>query len=177
MGGKGANQAVAAARLGAEVTFVACVGNDTFGGEAMKRFQAESIDTSFVRQDGSHPTGTAAIVVDDNAENCIVIVPGANAGLSAADVRRAASVVQQADAVLCQLRRRLRRHWRRSDWLARQASWRFSLRRRSSNCRRNFFASATCAFRTEPKWSVSQGYRFKPSSRHTSRQCHSEHAA
>ena len=103
MGGKGANQAVAAARLGAEVAFVACVGNDTFGGEAIKRYQAEGIDTSFVRQDGSSPTGTAAIVVDDNAENCIVIVPGANAELSAADVRAAASVVQEADAVLCQL--------------------------------------------------------------------------
>jgi ribokinase len=103
MGGKGANQAVAAARLGAEVVFVACVGNDTFGDEAMKRFRAEGIDTSFVRQDGNHPTGTAAIVVDDNAENCIVIVPGANAGLSAADVRTAASMIQQADAVLCQL--------------------------------------------------------------------------
>jgi ribokinase len=103
MGGKGANQAVAAARLGTEVGFVARVGNDTFGGEAIRQYQAEGIDTSFVRQDASLPTGTAAIFVDDDAENCIVIVPGANAELSPADVREASSAIQQADAVLCQL--------------------------------------------------------------------------
>jgi ribokinase len=103
MGGKGANQAVAAARLGAEVTFVARVGNDSFGEEAVSQYQAEGIDTSFVRQNASLPTGTAAIVVDDDAENCIVIVAGANAELSSVDVREASSAIQQADAVLCQL--------------------------------------------------------------------------
>ncbi|TWU37344.1 ribokinase [Novipirellula artificiosorum] len=103
MGGKGANQAVAAARLGAEVALVACVGNDSFGADAIGHYQKEGIDTSFVRQDTSRPTGTAAIVVDDDAENCIVIVSGANAELTPADVRRASAVIQQADAVLCQL--------------------------------------------------------------------------
>jgi ribokinase len=103
MGGKGANQAVAAARLGAAVVFVARVGNDTFGGEAVSQYQKEGIDTSFIKQDAHRQTGTAAIVVDDDAENCIVIVPGANAGLSPADVREASSAIQQADAVLCQL--------------------------------------------------------------------------
>lgn len=103
MGGKGANQAVAAARLGADVTLVACVGDDAFGGEAIRRYQSEGLNTAFVWQDAKRPTGTAAIVVDDNAENCIVIVPGANAGLSAEDVRDAAAVIRQADAVLCQL--------------------------------------------------------------------------
>jgi ribokinase len=103
MGGKGANQAVAAARLGAEVAFVACVGHDSFGNEAVSRYRAEGIDTSFVRQDESRPTGAAAIVVDDAAENCIIVVAGANAGLTPDDVRRASPALRQANAVLCQL--------------------------------------------------------------------------
>ncbi len=103
MGGKGADQAVAAARLGAEVTFVACVGNDAFGAEAIRQYEAEGIYTKFVRQDASHPTGAAAIVVDDPAENCIIVVPGAEAGLTPEDVRHAAPAIQQADAVVCQL--------------------------------------------------------------------------
>jgi ribokinase len=103
MGGKGANQAVAAARLGAKVTLVARVGSDTFGTEAVQLYQAEGIDTSFVRQDTNRPTGTAAIVVDDQAENAIIIVAGANAGLTPDDVREASSAIQNADAVLCQL--------------------------------------------------------------------------
>lgn len=103
MGGKGANQAVAAARLGAEVAFVACVGNDRFGVDAIRQYQKEGIDVSSIRQDASLPTGTAAIIVDDDAENCIVIVSGANAALTPADVRRASAVIQQANAVLCQL--------------------------------------------------------------------------
>src|SRR5580765_2387915 len=93
MGGKGANQAVAAARLGAEVTFVARVGDDAFGKEAIGRYRAEGIDTSYVRQDNNRPTGTAAIVVDDEAENCIIVVPGANAGLTPEYVREASSAI------------------------------------------------------------------------------------
>jgi ribokinase len=89
MGGKGANQAVAAARLGAKVTLVARVGNDAFGQEALRCYRADGIDTTFVRQDAGSPTGTAAIVVNDAAENCILIVAGANANLSPEDVRAA----------------------------------------------------------------------------------------
>jgi len=103
MGGKGANQAVAAARLGADVTFVACVGHDSFGVDAIRQYQSEGIHTDFVRQDRSRPTGTAAIVVDDHAENYIIVVPGANAGLTSDDVRRADAAIRQADAALCQL--------------------------------------------------------------------------
>jgi ribokinase len=103
MGGKGANQAVAAARLGARVSFIARVGNDAFGQEALRRYQEEGIDTNFVRTDEQQPTGAAAIVVDDAAENCIVVVAGANAGLAPRDVQDAASAIQQADALLCQL--------------------------------------------------------------------------
>jgi ribokinase len=103
MGGKGANQAVAAARLGADVAIVACVGLDTFGTEAINRYQAEGIDTAFIRQDAHQPTGTAAIVLNDEAENSIIVVAGANAGLTPQHVRNASSAIQRADAVLCQL--------------------------------------------------------------------------
>jgi ribokinase len=103
MGGKGANQAVAAARLGAQVTLVARVGNDTFAQEAIRRYKAEGLDTAFVWQDANRPTGTAAILVDNEAENCIIIVAGANAGLTPEDVKEAAPAIRNADAVLCQL--------------------------------------------------------------------------
>lgn len=103
MGGKGANQAVAAARLGAAVTFIACVGNDAFGEAAMDAYVAEGIHTTFIRQVVNQPTGTAAIVVDDQAENCIIVVAGANAMLKPADVTAALSMIQQSHAVLCQL--------------------------------------------------------------------------
>ena len=103
MGGKGANQAVAAARLGAQVAFVARVGNDAFGTLAIAGCQAERIDTSFVQRDAARPTGTAAILVDDQAENCIIVVAGANDGLTPDDIKAASSVIEQADLVLCQL--------------------------------------------------------------------------
>ena len=103
MGGKGANQAVVAARLGADVTFIARVGNDGFGTQAVEAYQAEGIDTSFIQRDGERPTGTAAILVDDDAENCIILVAGANDRLTPDDVRAAASAIEQSDLVLCQL--------------------------------------------------------------------------
>ena len=103
MGGKGANQAVAAARLGADVTFIACVGDDSFGEEAIRQYQVDGICTDYVRRVGGQPTGTAAIVVDDHAENCIIVIPGANAHLCEADIQRAARVIEQSDAVVCQL--------------------------------------------------------------------------
>ena len=103
MGGKGANQAVAAARLGADVTFIACVGNDAFGKAAITAYQAEGIQASFIRQTEDGPTGTAAILVDDEAENCIIVVPGANALLSAQDVQAASAMIEQSQVVLCQL--------------------------------------------------------------------------
>jgi ribokinase len=102
-GGKGANQAVTAARLGAKVAFVACVGNDAFGHESLKTLRADGLDTTHVRIDSAQATGTAAIIVDDAARNCILIVPGANANLSPQDIRDAAPTIQAADVLLCQL--------------------------------------------------------------------------
>src|SRR5512147_1345146 len=77
-GGKGSNQAVAAARLGADVTFVGRVGQDAFGDQAVRTWQQEGIRTDYVVRDPDHATGVAPIFVDDSGENSIVVVLGAN---------------------------------------------------------------------------------------------------
>src|SRR5262249_981382 len=102
-GGKGANQAVTAARLGASVSFIARLGNDAFGQESLKHLRADGLDTAHVRIDPTRPTGTAAIIVDDSARNCILVVPGANASLSPEDIRAATATIQTSNVMLCQL--------------------------------------------------------------------------
>ncbi len=102
-GGKGANQAVAAARAGAQVTFIGKVGADTLGEEAVNSLRTEGIDTSYIIRDAEHPTGTAWIIVDDRGENSIVVASGANANLTAADVERARGAIAAADVLLLQL--------------------------------------------------------------------------
>lgn len=102
-GGKGANQAVAAARLGGHVSFVAKVGNDLFGREAVDGFKKEGIDTSSIIVDQHNPSGVALITVDDKAENCIVVAPGANAALSIDDIEAASTKIQSASWILMQL--------------------------------------------------------------------------
>ncbi|MCP5519194.1 MAG: ribokinase [Verrucomicrobiales bacterium] len=102
-GGKGANQAVAAARLGGRVTFVARVGTDAFGEAARRGFEREGIDTTHVRGESKRLSGVALIFVARSGENSIGVAPGANACLSAADVRRAQKAIDHADVVLTQL--------------------------------------------------------------------------
>jgi ribokinase len=85
-GGKGANQAVAAARAGAAVRFATCIGTDAFGERALAALQEEGIDTRLVRRSDDHPTGIALITVDQAGENCIVVAPGANGALKPADI-------------------------------------------------------------------------------------------
>src|SRR5262245_22002824 len=82
-GGKGANQAVAAARLGARVAFIACLGRDSQGDELISLLRAERIDTAHVRRDAKAPTGVALIMVDKSGEKQIHCAPGANHQLSA----------------------------------------------------------------------------------------------
>lgn len=84
-GGKGANQAVAAARLGADVLFLTCLGNDANGEMLASQFASDGIDTSKIKFSAT-PTGTALIFVDDNAENCIAVAPGSNNDLLPEDV-------------------------------------------------------------------------------------------
>ena len=102
-GGKGANQAVAAARLGGDVTFVAKVGDDLFGREAKALFAKEGIRTDHVLTDADEPSGVALIMVDAKGENCISVASGANGTLSAADIGAARSVIEGAGVLLMQL--------------------------------------------------------------------------
>lgn len=102
-GGKGANQAVCAAKLGAEVTLVARVGDDVFGEKSLANFKAAGIDTAYVVMDKSLPSGVALIAVDEHGENAIVVAPGGNSALSPADVDAAAPAIAEADAVVLQL--------------------------------------------------------------------------
>lgn len=102
-GGKGANQAVAAARLGGDVTFVAKVGDDLFGREAKALFKKEGIRTEHVLTDASEPSGVALIMVDAKGENCISVASGANGTLRPADLETARSEIEQAGVVLMQL--------------------------------------------------------------------------
>jgi len=102
-GGKGANQAVAAARLGAEVTFVARIGRDMFGDQAVEGYRKEGIVTDWIVRDPERHTGVALIMVDGQGENLIAVASGANHALTPADVERAAEPIRTADAVMLQL--------------------------------------------------------------------------
>ena len=102
-GGKGANQAVAAARLGAKVTLVARLGTDSFGGEALTAYQSEGISTEFIARDPETHSGIALIMVNQNGENMIAVGPGANSRLTADDVRAASAAIREADCLLLQL--------------------------------------------------------------------------
>ncbi len=102
-GGKGANQAVAAARMGAAVTLVCKTGNDIFGRRAADEYTKEGINTMYITQDPAKASGAALILVDSNAENEIVVAPGANELLAAADIEAAAGAIEAASVVLLQL--------------------------------------------------------------------------
>jgi ribokinase len=99
-GGKGANQAVAAARLGARVAFVGRVGADDFGRAMRDQLAREGVDVTHLLTDPDRPTGTAAILVDDAGENAIVGVPGANLGLTPEDIRSVASLLRSSKVLL-----------------------------------------------------------------------------
>lgn len=102
-GGKGANQAVAAARLGAPVSLVAAVGDDVFGTVSLEALRGEGIDVAHVRRVAGTPNGVATILVSPDGENRILIVKGANAALGAADVDRAMDTLRGCALILLQL--------------------------------------------------------------------------
>ena len=102
-GGKGANQAVAAARLGGKVDFVAKVGNDPFGIRSIDQYKAEGIGTKHVVVDKEHPSGVALILVDAHGENSIAVASGANAHLLPEDIDRAKGAIEDCDILLMQL--------------------------------------------------------------------------
>ncbi len=101
-GGKGSNQAVAAARLGAEVAFVGCVGADRHAETGFDLWNREGVDASAVTR-CAEPTGIGIVLVDESGENEIVVVPGANHELGRAGVERAADTIGACDALLVQL--------------------------------------------------------------------------
>lgn len=102
-GGKGANQAVAAARAGGDVTFVARVGCDVYGDQALAGFERDGIHTDFVFRDPRAPSGVALICVAKDGENSIAVAGGANQRLSTADVTRARPAIEKASVVVLQL--------------------------------------------------------------------------
>ena len=103
LGGKGANQAVAAFRLGGDVVFLTKIGNDIFGQEAKQFFKSEGLDTASIIIDPKKPTGIALITVDDNAENTIVVSSGANAEMLPEDIMNKKEIIDIADFILIQL--------------------------------------------------------------------------
>jgi ribokinase len=102
-GGKGANQAVAAARLGGNVTFVTKTGNDMFGSEAVHLFEKEGIEAKYISKDDKNPSGVALITVDEHGENSIVVAPGSNGTLSAKDIKDEIFDTDKSDLFLMQL--------------------------------------------------------------------------
>jgi ribokinase len=101
-GGKGANQAVAAARLGGNVIFVSKIGDDIFGKQTLDNLRKENITTDYVFVDDVEPSGTALIMVNQEGENCIVVAPGANANLLPADIENV-KIIATAEIILMQL--------------------------------------------------------------------------
>ncbi|MHC4173856.1 MAG: ribokinase [Planctomycetota bacterium] len=102
-GGKGANQAVAATKLGAEVYFIAKLGYDVFAEQSLNNFKKEAVNTKYVTQLKESPSGVALITVDDAGNNVIVVAPGANQKLSAEDVKEAESDISSSGALVAQL--------------------------------------------------------------------------
>ncbi|MDP2334937.1 MAG: ribokinase [Bacteroidota bacterium] len=102
-GGKGANQAVAAARLGGKVTFVGKIGNDIFGKQAVQQLESEGIQVDFVTIDPENPSGVALITVDSKGENSIVVASGSNGTLSPSDFDQAIAELDETEFVLVQL--------------------------------------------------------------------------
>ncbi len=102
-GGKGANQAVAAARLGGEVTFAGKTGDDLFGHQAIRQLAAEGINVSCMAVDPVTPSGVALITVNDTGENTIVVAPGANGTYTPEDFNIALPELEQSEYILLQL--------------------------------------------------------------------------
>ncbi len=102
-GGKGANQAVAAARQGGQVTMVGRVGEDTFADALLENLASAEIDATFVHRDKQAASGVALIVVDDHGENIIVVASGANMRMTEKDVEAAEAAIAESDVLLLQL--------------------------------------------------------------------------
>jgi ribokinase len=102
LGGKGANQAIAASRAGSKVTMVGRLGNDFFGKQFLEKFSREGINTDFVTQDDENGTGVAMPLIDASGDNSIVIIPQANMALTVENINQAQSTIADADVLVMQ---------------------------------------------------------------------------
>jgi ribokinase len=102
LGGKGANQAIAASRAGSKVTMVGSLGNDFFGKQFLDKFSREGINTDFVTQDDENGTGVAMPLIDASGDNSIVIIPQANMALTVENINQAQSTIADADVLVMQ---------------------------------------------------------------------------
>lgn len=102
-GGKGANQAVQIARLGAKVVFVARIGRDHFGDRSIADFKKAGIDTEYIVRDRMHPSGAAVILVDKKGNNQIAVAPSSNRFLGVADINKAKDIIRRSKVLLAQL--------------------------------------------------------------------------
>ncbi len=102
-GGKGANQAIAAARLGGKVGFMAKVGDDAFGAQYLRHLRREGIDTSYISTARECPTGSALIIVEELGQNMIVVSPSANMRFGLSDLNQAEHLIATADILLLQM--------------------------------------------------------------------------
>lgn len=101
-GGKGANQAVAASRLGVNVHMIGKVGNDDVGDILLKKLSEDNIDVEFVSIDNGNPTGMAIITVDEFANNSIIVIPGANLDIECSDVKKAENIIKMSKLIIAQ---------------------------------------------------------------------------
>ncbi len=102
-GGKGANQAVACARQGANVSFIGCIGGDDYGKQHLQNLQQENIDISHLKVQADSNTGVALILVDKHHQNAIVISPEANDAVDSSHIKQAQKTIDKADILICQL--------------------------------------------------------------------------
>jgi len=102
-GGKGANQAIMAGRLGAQVEMIAKVGSDSFGKETLDNFKSNNISTNYIKVTDKAPSGIATIIVDGKGSNIIIVVSGANNLITLSDIEDAKEVIQNAKILICQL--------------------------------------------------------------------------
>jgi len=102
-GGKGANQAVAAARMGAAVTMIGCVGDDSFADQLLQNLQDAQINTAHITRRTDTASGVAVVMVEASGENAILVVPGANALVSLVEIEQAKQVICESDLLLMQL--------------------------------------------------------------------------
>ena len=101
-GGKGANQAVAAKRLGANVSFIGKVGMDDNGSELVKALKEDKIDVNYIKVSENDPTGMAIITVDDDGKNSIVVVPGANMKIGSDSIEEAKDIIKESKLLIAQ---------------------------------------------------------------------------